>query len=201
MPIEEIKQEDIVVKKEKIKEEETEQIVEPEEVTVDEEPVFIETENSENKSIKKFKNQQRDTCKNLLDIIDLPEPNLSESDSSDESDSIRPSSMIATLAFIPNTADDAKINDDSVQASMEGIEEDEIQPPPPVDDIWEKFKSYQASQIQKQSLDDVDEVHTESDSPPILHVVQSDHDYGTSFFYFLKTKLQTLSNSVNFSIA
>lgn len=179
MPIEEIKQEEIAVKEEKM---EAEPVIEPEDVTM-EQSIVAEVEKEDKKTIKKSRKSKaaRDASKNLMDIIDLPAPNLSESDSSEESDSDRtPIPIIATPAFISNSMEDATVHDDPVTQS---VEEDEIKLPPPVNDIWENFKSYQASQIQKQSLDE-DEIEDEIVPPPILHVVQSDHDYGTYFYFY-----------------
>lgn len=175
IPIEEIKQEEIVVQEEKM---EVEPII-PEDVTIEQSTVTeVETDKKTIKKLRKTKTT-RDSTKNLMDIIDLPAPNLSESDSSEESDSDRTSVPVITPAFISNSIDDTIVQDDTITLNAE---EDETKPPPPVNDIWENFKSYQASQIQKQSLDeDVDEA--EIVPPPILHVVQSDHDYGT-YFYF-----------------
>ncbi|KAG4070130.1 hypothetical protein HA402_013373 [Bradysia odoriphaga] len=178
MPIEEIKQEEVALKQEPMEEEP----IVPEEVTAEEQSTVVEVE-SEEKKIKKSKKPKsvRDACKNLMDIIDLPAPNLSESDSSEESDSDRPPIPI-TPAFISIPVDDLTTEDDQIARRTET--EDELAPPPPVKDIWEKFKSYQASQIQKQSLDDETEV--EMAPPPILHVVQSDHDYVCMYKPFIE---------------
>lgn len=176
MPIEEVKQEEIAVKEEKMEEEP----IIPEDVPM-EQSVVAETV-KDKKTIKKSRKSKtaRDSSKKLMDIIDLPAPNLSESDSSEESDSDRTLIPMPTPAFISNPVDDTTIEDYPV---AQNIEEDEIKPPPPVNDIWENFKSYQASQIQKQSLDE-DEDEIEIVPPPILHVVQSDHDYGMSFYIY-----------------
>lgn len=186
MPIEEIKQEEIAVKEEKMEEEPIipEEEEEEEVLTTEQTIVIAEAEKDEKKTTKKSKKSKtvRDSSKNLMDIIDLPAPNLSESDSSEESDSDQPIRPIppVTPAFISKSVDDTTVLNDPITQTIE--EEDAIKPPPPVNDIWENFKSYQASQIQKQTLDE-DEI--EIVPPPILHVVQSDHDYGTYFLLLI----------------
>lgn len=177
MPIEEIKQEVISVKQEGIEEEPPI----PEDIVTEQ---SIVTEVEDKKKIKKIKKPKtaRDSSKNLMDIIDLPAPNLSESDSSEESDNDRTTIPTSIPAFISTSADVDKIQDDPV---IQNIEDDEVKPPPPVYDIWENFKSYQASQIQKQSFDE-DEIEIEIVPPPILHVVQSDHDYCSMYKPFIE---------------
>lgn len=97
--------------------------------------------------------------KPLIDIIkDLPAPNLSESDSSDESDHEQPSRP-ASRSLVP---------------AMDSAVPEEEEHQAPVAGIWDNFKSYQANQKQSNILDD-----REHDPlpPPLLHVSQSDHDY------------------------
>ena len=99
--------------------------------------------------------------KSILDIIDLPAPNLSESDSSDDSDSEKAVPDKETLSNVTKIFSADKIDEDN--------------PPPPLQNIWDNFKSYQASH--GKSLD-IDEEPEEIPEPPaILHVSQSDHDY------------------------
>lgn len=125
------------------------------------------------KKQRKHKNSPvTEVAKNIIDIIDLPAPNLSESDSSDESDNEKASSSMALIPPPPPAFEVAPAMDIIVDPTTTANDEDK---PTPIVDIWDNFKSYQASQPKPQYSDDEQE---HSPMPPaILHVSQSDHDY------------------------
>lgn len=160
-PIEIVKEEPLEIQKE-----ETEECKEEPVAEVKQKP----------KKAKKHKAAKEESNANMIDIINMPAPNLSESDSSEESDTERPSPVVK-----PSTADEFLFANISVDATV--VDEDDHKPAPVVD-IWENFKTYQASQMQDK-LDDEEEPPPVP--PPILHVVQSDHDY--CLMYKILTKL------------
>lgn len=132
---------------------------------------------AEQKGKKKFKKNKSD----LSDILDLPTLNLSESDSSDDSDnecSLPPNaaasaeSSMHSFTGVPSQAGE---NDVEIAATID--DEDEAKAIAPIVDIWDNFKSYQASQMQDKALDDSDDEKMYAEQPAILHVSQSDHDY------------------------
>lgn len=147
-----------------------------------------------------------------LDLIDrLRVPNLSESDSSsDESGSEDATTTTTTAARTPPKFDDHSTMTGSSEFRETGLptikEEGVTVKEEPVDevveaaadetktktiiDIWENFKSYQATQIQNQqqksyrlgySDDEEEEDLIAPLPPPILHVLQSDHDYACMY--------------------
>lgn len=122
----------------------------------------ITSENCDNYSQKARKNKKSHK-ESLEDVVaDLPALNLSESDSSDESEMENKNST------------ESKIYESKSIMQME-IGEEEVNPVPVMLDIWDNFKTYQASidKTENSYGDNVDELNT----VPILHVCQSDHDY------------------------
>lgn len=127
-------------------------------------------EDDRNQSKRKRKRSRRNK-ENLDDLMDLPALNLSESDSSDDSEtekakSEKRSTPIPQVMLSPPSDPDA---DEDVSNST-GTQ---------IMDIWENFKTFQASQAKTQD-NDSDE-NDDAPPPPILHVTQSDHDYCMMF--------------------
>lgn len=120
----------------------------------------------------------------LVDIMDLPAPNLSESDSSDED-----TDCINTTVLVPGS-ETTKI-ETSHSSRMEPVDDivrpaeiDEVTNTQAIINIWENFKSYQATQTQNQSSEGYEEENEDLIAPlppPILHVLQSDHDYSSMY--------------------
>ncbi|KPJ00161.1 Chromatin modification-related protein png2 [Papilio xuthus] len=162
----------------------------PEVAVVDEKPkeeagssdIKDETESGHTlKKVKKKKLKDKDAL--LLDV-NLPALNLSESDSSDESDSGVPSSIKdeGQIDKLDDESQEAKPNSldvtDSVNPTVEPLSkiEESIEPPEEKPDekqvleIWDNFKKYQAK-VEKQK----------EKTPPLVpirkHVCDSDHDY------------------------
>lgn len=135
-----------------------------------------EAKQKEKKQKKKIK---------LTDLIDLPTPNLSESDSSDESENESSTansalhadhsmqSFSSTINAIFGDAPCTETND----ASDANDEDEETKPAAPMVDIWENFKTYQASQLHHDKAQEMDDDGSLYEVPRILHVNQSDHDY------------------------
>lgn len=156
-------------------------------------------ENSEiKKKVKKSKKlkAEEEAAKNaaaeaklINDIIDLPAPNLSESDSSDESDADT-KTVNPILVNLNNEAGPSNTFvsvDDSVVLGE--IDENK---PPPIIDIWTNFQTYQANQAQEK----IASIETENEPdiiklPTLLHVVQSDHDYCLMY-----KRLHIVNNSI-----
>lgn len=132
----------------------------------------------EQKAKKKFKKNKSD----LSDILDLPTLNLSESDSSDDSDnenSLPPNNLAASNENSIHSFSDvvSQLPEGDVEIVVDADDEDEAKNVAPIVDIWDNFKSYQASQMQDKILDDIEDDKLYAEQPAILHVSQSDHDY------------------------
>lgn len=138
---------------------------------------------NESSSEQNHKNKPRKLKKNrsdFSDLLDLPSVNLSESDSSEDSDaesnilqdpstensrhSLSVLSVISESATKQKTAQQTLDDDDDRAVMLEA-------------DIWENFKTYQANQMQEKSLDSAEEERVVAEHPVLLHVSQSDHDY------------------------
>ncbi|RVE54962.1 hypothetical protein evm_000329 [Chilo suppressalis] len=130
------------------------------------------------KKAKKKKQKEKDAL--LLDV-NLPALDLSESDSSDESDSGNPTVKKEEKSELPDdgtSAPDSDINNDliNVEPELPKIKEksEPIEEEKPSEqqilDIWDNFKKYQAK-VEKQK----------EKTPPLVpirkHVCESDHDY------------------------
>lgn len=148
---------------------------------------------------KKSKLSEAGDSKSLLNLADLPALNLSESDSSDESDQEKgtnesncnsplssvlvskpeeePNVMKEEIPVNGNLSEESEEENEKDKV-VEGAAEEEVKTSTIID-IWENFKSFQASQIQQKTLyDDSYEIDgVQPPEPKILHVVQSDHDY------------------------
>lgn len=136
------------------------------------------------KSKKNKKNKEKD---NLLIDVNLPALNLSESDSSDESESevTKKAELVALAHASENmstdpyaitgntqhmTSSDAEniiSNDVQITSKKDNIPE-ETKPELPVAGIWDNFKMYQA-EFEKQT--------EKTQTPKPRHVCDSDHDY------------------------
>lgn len=136
------------------------------------------------KKAKKKKSKDKDAL--LLDV-NLPELNLSESDSSDESDSGGPPPMkeekhdeklpeeqpvadaIKPVVDTVKAETDVEVSIAKVEEKVEPVEENSNEQK--VLEIWDNFKKYQEQQIEK----------PKEKTPPLVpirkHVCESDHDY------------------------
>lgn len=158
-------------------------------------------------------------------IMDLPVPNLSESDSSDDENELGfllqgarmkrlsssdedgsddepventettgPKKNIPELATDIASVDETTATDKaSTSATLpkenkvdDSEDEDgERTKTKAIIDIWENFRSYQATQVQQHKHSDEDEEDLIAPlPPPILHVLQSDHDYACMYKVF-----------------
>lgn len=154
------------------------------------------------------KNKSRKLKKNrsdFSDLLNLPSVNLSESDSSEDSDAESntphdPSAensrhslsaatganeMVTRVKNAPLTHDD----DDEKAVMLEA-------------DIWENFKTYQASvSMQDKSLDSEEDEQVIAENPFLLHVSQSDHDYPMMYKSLVKKQKITSAEIATPSIA
>lgn len=139
--------------------------------------------NSEQLSKKSKKKKLKDKDALLLDV-NLPALNLSESDSSDESDSGLPPSLKEEKLELETKTENSEIKtemsikeetksltEDAVMKNEHEITNEEEKPSEQqILDIWDNFKKYQAK-VEK---------HREK-TPPLVpirkHVCESDHDY------------------------
>ncbi|XP_055384685.1 uncharacterized protein LOC129614229 [Condylostylus longicornis] len=115
---------------------------------------------------KKKKTKRSSETKETLEDLNLQAPNLSESGSSDDSDteaSANQNSLVPNVILSPPSEQEEE-EEGKKEASPEKII-----------DIWNNFKTFQAAhnKIEDNEIED-----NNIDPPaPILHVVQSDHDY------------------------
>ncbi|XP_068629445.1 uncharacterized protein MESR4 [Battus philenor] len=144
----------------------------------------VKVESGTEQTSKKVKKKKLKDKEALLLDVNLPALNLSESDSSDESDSGIPPSIKdeATIDKLDEESQDEKpvVNEASehVTPDVEPLSKLEETMEPPEDkpdekqvlEIWDNFKKYQAK-VEKQK----------EKSPPLVpirkHVCDSDHDY------------------------
>ncbi|GAB0098583.1 hypothetical protein DMENIID0001_143360 [Sergentomyia squamirostris] len=129
------------------------------------------------KKVKKTKSTKKDNeqkkINDLMDI-DLPAPNLSESDSDMD---VEPTEDSCDVTRKCDQEIIAEVETTELK-SMDVVEEDEEEKAPPIVDIWENFKTYQTLQQQASKVDDEKDEDEEMEaSVPFLHVAQSDHDY------------------------
>ncbi|XP_055905831.1 uncharacterized protein LOC129941238 [Eupeodes corollae] len=123
--------------------------------------------------LKRKKKKSRN--KESLEDLNLIAPNLSESDSSGESDVERPPKTDEKNSLVPNVMLSPPSEEDKDEEKSEAVDDKDAEK---IMDIWENFKSFQASQQAKKEEDDDVQSFTDSDYPtPILHVASSDHDY------------------------
>lgn len=129
-----------------------------------------------NKS-KKLKKNRSD----FSDLLDLPSVNLSESDSSEDSDAESntphdPSAENSRQSL--SAASGANEMVTKVKSAPSALDDDDEKAVMLEADIWENFKTYQASvSMQDKSLDSDEEEQLIAENPVLLHVSQSDHDY------------------------
>lgn len=139
------------------------------------------------KKRKSSKNDKKGSQSIITDIIDLPAVNLSESDSSDDDEPNQAgpslvSEVVTNTEMMNMDIDNELVEDENKPASI---------------DIWNNFKQFQEKQ--KKSLPNVGEEREEAIPPPILHVVQSDHDYAMMYrpIKLIDDKKSNLDNKLN----
>lgn len=152
--------------------------------------------NEETPRKKKKKRSKDDAEKSMVDLMNLPALNLSESDSSDDSDADHSNASSRRFPSAPGTTkgdhsgDEAGDKSEPKKEELKVEKEDEDGPEKlgseEIVNIWNNFKNYQASRGNSRRPSLSEEITEEQFvekmlRSKVLHVSQSDHDYCMMF--------------------
>ncbi|XP_055623830.1 uncharacterized protein LOC129767204 [Toxorhynchites rutilus septentrionalis] len=131
---------------------------------------------------KKKKRSKEDHDKSMVDLLNVPALNLSESDSSDGSDAENSIASSKRFPSAPATVRGDNSEDEASRAKEDNENEPDKSGTDQIVNIWNNFKNYQASRTNSRRTSVADEITEEQFvekmlRSKILHVSQSDHDY------------------------
>ena len=152
----------------------------PEEPKVEVEETKEEQEKTEENETKEDKTEEKEKVKPKVDVYDLPELNLSESDSSDSDDEAKKPDEIVKESEVVESVVENEITQPPIEEPL--VESTEVVP----ENIWDDFKNYQAnkekfdnmfSETDKGDPNQADVAPIVENEPLTLEMALRDHDY------------------------